>query len=357
MAPRHRSGGRRSLPLAAGSALTRENLPAPLVYYPSRQGAFLGFARTREERPALCACGEGAIRNLFRLAGQTSEPHRLQPQDYGLFPDSVARTMIGQADAVAALDFQDGLCHRCNRVPPALRYCHEFEGPRFVQTYGWYINQCALRLGIHPSMEAYLPDLCPPEQREALEEIQALLEQARTVRAALAALMNGERREIPRAERSHWPNATKAELAPLEAIQHQLEKRRRALYRLIQNIVRAEFGHRPVGEAWVKETELYRVICRLFPGEEVLFHHRPEWLDGLELDIFLPGRALAVEFQGEQHYRPIKPWGGEAALLQLQARDAKKVRLCASAGVHLVHVAYSEPLTEAHIRDRVLGPT
>jgi hypothetical protein len=123
----------------------------------------------------------------------------------------------------------------------------------------------------------------------------------------------------------------------------------------VQNITRAEFGFRAVGEGWISETMLYQIVCRLFPGEQVLRHHRPEWLEGLELDVYLPDRRLAFEYQGQQHFHPIKAWGGEKALQALRERDARKAQICREAGVHLVTVDYTEPLTDSHIKERVGG--
>ncbi len=358
MPPRHSKRGKGLPPIALGSPLARENLPAPLVYYSNHNGTFFAFATSRDEQPALCACAEGAVRNLFRLAQPAeglddANRWRLPPLDFGFFPDIISRAFVEQADPVAALRFLPGLCHRCNLEAPTLRYCHEKDGQRFVQTYGWYINQTYLRLGIHPSTHKYLPDVCPPEYHDVLGRIEALSTQARDIRARLAALMNGPRREIARSERSHWPNVTAAEAAPLEAIDWQLNKPRRELGNAVQNITRAEFGVRAVGEGWISETQLFYMICRLFPGEQVLRHYRPEWMDGLELDVYLPARRLALEYQGQQHFRPIKAWGGEEALGQLKTRDARKAEICRQAGVHLVTVDYTEPLTDEHIRERL----
>lgn len=355
MRPRRRNGGKPLPPIATASPMARENLPAPLVYYPGRGGAFFAFASGRDEMPALCACAEGAVHNLIRLAGQTGGegPARLNPDDYALFPDVLVHAILGRPDPVAALRFRPGLCHRCNLVPPTLRYCHEAEGQRFVQTYGWYINQTYLRLGIHPSGEQYLPDVCPPEFHDALNRIAATKALGRAMRAQLAALMNGARRAIPRKEQSHWPNVTKAEAAPLEELDGQLYRPRHELGNAVQNMTRSEFGVRAIGDGWVSETQLYRLVCQLCPGEEVLRHHRPDWLEGLELDLYLPGRRLAIEYQGQQHFHPIKAWGGEAALRELQARDARKADLCLALGIRLVPIDYTEPLTAEHVRVRI----
>jgi len=131
----------------------------------------------------------------------------------------------------------------------------------------------------------------------------------------------------------------------------QLERR---LKNAIENLTREEFGFRKVGKAWVSETLLYQIVSRLFARYEVIHHHRPDWLDGLELDIFVPELQLGIEYQGQQHFHPIAAWGGVAALRTLQRRDQEKRMKCEAAGVTLVEVDYTEPLTEDYIRKRLL---
>jgi hypothetical protein len=123
--------------------------------------------------------------------------------------------------------------------------------------------------------------------------------------------------------------------------------------RVFQDEARTEFGYRKVGQGFVSETQLAMIIGSLLPEEVIVRHHRPDWLDGLELDIWIPGLKLGVEYQGQQHYKAIKAWGGERALLALQQRDARKARMCCELGVSLVEVRYTEPLTLEHIRSRL----
>jgi hypothetical protein len=90
-----------------------------------------------------------------------------------------------------------------------------------------------------------------------------------------------------------------------------------------------------------------------FPESQILRHHRPEWLDGLELDMSLPHPALALEYQGQQHFHPIEAWGGKDALCDLQERDRRRARLCRDLGITLVAIDYREPLTAEHIREKL----
>lgn len=81
----------------------------------------------------------------------------------------------------------------------------------------------------------------------------------------------------------------------------------------------------------------------MFPGTTVVEDHRHVMLDRgrsgplLELDVFLPERNLAFEYNGPQHYEEIPFFG---PLEAIQARDSRKQELCRSAGIRLVNVPY-----------------
>jgi hypothetical protein len=217
-------------------------------------------------------------------------------------------------------------------------------GVRFVQAYGWYINQAYLRVGIYPGGGDYLSDVCPEEYQK---DILAMGQASRLAWQAEEQL----RRKVYGRETSDDEGAH--HLSDLGELQKKSRQAHRSLEKKIENLVREEFGLRKVGERWVSETILYQIVTRLFPEEEIYRHYRPDWLEGLELDIYIPGLRLAFEYQGQQHYHPIEAWGGQEALNRLQERDAHKAKLCKQVGVKLVTVDYTEPLTESHIRQTV----
>jgi hypothetical protein len=115
------------------------------------------------------------------------------------------------------------------------------------------------------------------------------------------------------------------------------------------------FGHRKVGEGWTSETVLYHVMRSVFPEVTILRHHRPEWLGGLELDLFMVEPNIGVEYQGVQHFKPVKHWGGEDGLRRLRERDRRKKKLCEARGVILVCFYHDEPIADPLVRER-LGP-
>ncbi len=343
------------VPLAVTDGpVTREDLPYPVVYYPPSAGVFLAFAPDLSAPAALCDCMRLAVENALRLGSQAAVARDLDPApeiglDSVLFPESVAaQSPSGAGDPLAALSFVRGLCHRCNLAAPALRYCHDSEGGRFVQHYGWYVAQAYYRLGIEPGTYAYLPDVVPQEIEPYATAVQraaqALEEAGGILGHAEAPVDAGSRQEMLRiAQRRFASRMYRRACASLD--------------KAIENLVRGEFGFRQVGDGWVSETQLYKVVCRLYPDREVLRRHRPTWLDGLELDIYVPDLQLAFEYQGQQHFYPVQAWGGEEALHAVQARDARKIALCTEQGVRLIPIDYTEPLVETHVRERVAEAT
>ncbi|WP_026600851.1 hypothetical protein [Methylomonas sp. 11b] len=104
---------------------------------------------------------------------------------------------------------------------------------------------------------------------------------------------------------------------------------------------------------WVREAELYGVIRELFPDQLVLREASPAWLGRMRIDIYLPDLKLAIEHQGEQHYRPLSVFGGEDAHERVLKRDILKRALCKENGIAVIDVRYDEPITKASIRQRV----
>jgi len=104
---------------------------------------------------------------------------------------------------------------------------------------------------------------------------------------------------------------------------------------------------------WVRESTLYGVIREIFPEQRVLREASPEWLGRMRIDIYLPDLHLAIEHQGEQHYRPISVFGGEETFLRVLERDALKRKLCQEHGVTVIDVRYDFPITKASLRQRL----
>lgn len=343
-------------PVSLG-AVVRENLPYPVVYYPNHYGTFFAFARDESSQATLCLCSKPAIENLIRLKRENPDvsvnvnPLRMAVFDSWFFPNVIVNISIkSKHDPLEDLCFVKGLCHRCNLITPSLRYCHEMYGAEFIQHFGWYLNQAYLRLGIHPMHFFYLKDVCLPEYQNDIESFKKASKEYREEYDRLLGLVHGPKRsDIAPDEIMYWSNVKKEEAEEMIKRRKIASKKARAFTTKIENIVRQEFGSRNVREGWVSETILYQIVKRIFIKEEVLKHNRPDWLEGLELDIFVPSKNLAFEYQGQQHFHPVRHWGGSKGLQDLRERDKRKAKLCASCGINLIAIDYTEPLTEDYV--------
>jgi very-short-patch-repair endonuclease len=62
----------------------------------------------------------------------------------------------------------------------------------------------------------------------------------------------------------------------------------------------------------------------------------------LRFDFYLPDINVAIEYDGEQHFKPILYYGGHDKLKETQQRDKKKNRYCQKVGIKLIRIPYTE---------------
>ena len=61
----------------------------------------------------------------------------------------------------------------------------------------------------------------------------------------------------------------------------------------------------------------------------------------LRFDFYLPEKNMCIEYDGAQHFKPVKYWGGEKTFLEIQERDALKNEYCKNNGIKLVRIPYT----------------
>ena len=66
--------------------------------------------------------------------------------------------------------------------------------------------------------------------------------------------------------------------------------------------------------------------------------HDLKWLGNQRIDIFLPQYNIAIECQGEQHYKSIDIWNGEEGLKRRMELDTIKLNKCIEHGVKIYYV-------------------
>lgn len=323
-------------PISLGGRVREPSLPFPWVEYPKHYGTFFRFASEEGGPYLFCECNRRALEHLALLRQQIAARSRYEGDIVarGLhLPSAAAQEIASSPDWTpdrVTMHFR--ACHRCNLAPPSLRYCHEMYGGTWKQSYGWYTNLAFLEGGIQPiSMHNFLPSMVPAAI--AAEHAAYIVEYERMMELA--------------------NSSDEARFGPLQAIHKTLGKLKTRINRHFESEAREAFGFRRVGDGWVSETLLFQLVQLALPEHQLLRHHRPEWLNGLELDIFIPALNCGIEYQGQQHARAVSHWGGESALAAQKARDAEKKRLCAATGCVLIEIWHDEPLSLEHVSTRL----
>lgn len=127
------------------------------------------------------------------------------------------------------------------------------------------------------------------------------------------------------------------------------------LKRLQVNAIRKLEGLQPVEFFTSSENEIkLRNVCKvIFPKEKIFFNDR-KVLGKYELDLYIPDRKLAIEYQGEQHYKFVKHFHKSKDKYKHQVtKDKIKRKLCVEKGIKLIEIRYDEPITKEHIRKRL----
>lgn len=319
--------------------VARENdLPLPIVYYPGHYGAFLAFSQSESSEIFFCSCAKKSIANYIRFRTECTELINSDPQrnfilSKAIFPQKIVTKLMEQDknaghEIINKLYFKTEICHECNKITPTYSYCIPMYGGVFEQNYGWYINKQSYEYGVIPVWFRILEDVCPDE---------------------VFSLLNGSKKEFL----STYNGLSEIELIMAKARDIHFQKCARKIRKIIENEVRVKFGFKKVGEAWATETLLYQLVCQIFPKEKVYRHYRPDYLEYLELDVFIPRLNIGIEYQGIQHFKPIDHWGGKESLARVIERDKNKKKLCSKNGVKLIYFYYYEELSKKFVEEKI----
>jgi len=110
-----------------------------------------------------------------------------------------------------------------------------------------------------------------------------------------------------------------------------------------ENSLREHHGLPRIGEGWVSEMRMFRLIQHRFPDAEL--HSQPDWLNPQHLDCYVPSIKVGFEYQGQQHFQPVAVFGGEEGLARTRQRDQLKAKKCRDNGITLICWIHSETLS------------
>lgn len=113
--------------------------------------------------------------------------------------------------------------------------------------------------------------------------------------------------------------------------------------RVFENECREYFGESVIG-SFYSENILYRRIKESFGDKyKIISQGIPEWLSPQRFDIYFPDLNIAIEYQGEQHFRPVD-FGGKGKktakkqFIENQRRDEEKRQKSINNNCHLIYV-------------------
>jgi very-short-patch-repair endonuclease len=115
-------------------------------------------------------------------------------------------------------------------------------------------------------------------------------------------------------------------------------------------------------KGFTSQGSLFNLLQTLFPTLKIHSNYKGfKWLrtpknGQQEIDLWIPALKLAIEYDGEQHFRAKSKFGGEEGLKQTKARDRMKNRKLKEHKDEVkvfIRIKYTEPLTLEHVTKRL----
>ena len=114
-------------------------------------------------------------------------------------------------------------------------------------------------------------------------------------------------------------------------------------FRDLENQLRGQKGFENVGTYFMERLLFYR-LKDAFPALTIIPQYSPEWLYPQRIDIFVSECNMAIEYNGEQHYKPVDYFGGKNGYEKIKALDQVKYSKCYEHSVRLIIIKYDEDL-------------
>ena len=78
------------------------------------------------------------------------------------------------------------------------------------------------------------------------------------------------------------------------------------------------------------------------------YEKRFDWVGRQSLDFYLPEYNIAIECQGEQHFKPIEYFGGEEGFKKIIKNDLNKFEKCLRNNIKLFYYIENEKCLETN---------
>jgi very-short-patch-repair endonuclease/DNA-directed RNA polymerase subunit RPC12/RpoP len=108
------------------------------------------------------------------------------------------------------------------------------------------------------------------------------------------------------------------------------------------------------------EHKLGEILEQIYPGR-IKKQGNLGFLGRQRVDYYIEKEKIAIEYDGEQHHKPIIGAFGakteeeaQEQLRKTQKRDKRKEQLCKENGWRLIRIRYDEPLDKQHLLQRII---
>ena len=98
-----------------------------------------------------------------------------------------------------------------------------------------------------------------------------------------------------------------------------------------------------------KESKGEKIIREFLTENNINFDSQHKFDDcknilPLPFDFYLPDLNMCIEYNGAQHYKPVKYWGGKKTLKEIKKRDNIKKQYCKDNDITLMIIRYNEKI-------------
>ena len=91
------------------------------------------------------------------------------------------------------------------------------------------------------------------------------------------------------------------------------------------------------------ESRLFRLLQNKYSKYGVIRqYHNKEIIGNKSIDIFIDKYNIGIEYQGGQHFKPIKMFGGYNGFLKIAQRDKEKYNECKSKNIKLLYFTFDK---------------